>query len=202
MTDRNCTHLLNVFCLPHIGGPVKKLSRLLPPPLSGAQGHQAAHHYAHLSTLLQASALHWTHLYSITFLIASPISVYSSVSYPCQHYCHYVSLVQTLSLCHMTMQRQSINTDMDRDRNSVSKLILKTKTIQCSNGEQSRELANIGKVINRWWVSPGESNNADVRDEGWQVCVMQGNLAPSSARGRHEREQTWQYHIRPGLGVP
>uniref|UniRef100_A0A8K9X9K4 Tensin 3 n=1 Tax=Oncorhynchus mykiss TaxID=8022 RepID=A0A8K9X9K4_ONCMY len=61
------------------------LSRLLPLPLSGARGCPAAHHYAHLSTSLRTSALHWTHL--VTLLIAPSISVCSTVCSLCQHYC-------------------------------------------------------------------------------------------------------------------
>jgi hypothetical protein len=54
-------------------------------PLSGTRGRQAAHHYAHLTPSLRASALHGTHLDSITSLITSTISVTSSVSSPCPH---------------------------------------------------------------------------------------------------------------------
>ena len=61
-------------------------------------GRQAANQYAHLSPSLHAPALLWAHLDSITLLIACPISVCSSVWSPCQHYCRYVSPVQTLSL--------------------------------------------------------------------------------------------------------
>ena len=64
---------------------IQYLSRLLPLPLSGSRGHQAAHHYAHLSPALRASALHWTHLDSFTLLIAPSISVCSSVCSPDQH---------------------------------------------------------------------------------------------------------------------
>jgi hypothetical protein len=48
-------------------------------PLPGAQGRQAAHHYAQLSPSLRAHARICTHLDSIPLLILPPISVCFSV---------------------------------------------------------------------------------------------------------------------------
>jgi hypothetical protein len=56
---------------------------------------------------------------------------------------------------------------MERDRNSVNKLILKTKTIQCSRGEQSRG-------TDKYRGGYKQVISADARDEGRQVCVMEG----------------------------
>lgn len=71
------------------------------------------------------------------------------------------------------------------------------KTIHAAVGNRAGKLTNIGEEINKWWVSPGESNNADVRDEGRQVCVMDDWSAWCRAAwhpqvpGGEEREQMW-----------
>ena len=62
--------------------------------------------------------------------------------------------------------------DMERDRNSVSKQATQTKDNQCRSGEQSWGTDKYRGGNNRWWVSPGESNITDARNEGRQVCVM------------------------------
>ena len=59
---------------------------------------------------------------------------------------------------------------MERDGNSISKLIIQTKNYDCSSGKQSRELTHIGEVIN----SPDESNIAEAHEEGRQVCINDG----------------------------